>query len=75
MGDMRKLTTKVTSHVNIRSLKAMIIEFPNSALRDLILSDPDVLSVNEFILKTEIWLKLLKFHSEGKHHEHDFACV
>jgi hypothetical protein len=68
MNETKTLTTRATSQVDIRSLKVTIFEFPNSALRDLILSDHDVLPVHESILKAEIWLKLLKIQPEGKYY-------
>lgn len=52
--------TKTTSQIDIRPLKTLVIKLPDSALRDLILSDSDSLTLREFILKTEVWMKLLR---------------
>lgn len=60
MSEAKKSTIRATSQVDIRSLKAMIFEFPNSALRDLILTEADLLTRDNFVLKMEIWLKLLR---------------
>ena len=60
MSEAKKLTVRATSQIDIRSLKAMIFDFPNSALRDLILTEADLLTRDNFVLKMEIWLKLLR---------------
>ena len=48
--------------VNIKTLKTFVFEnLPaQCTLRDLILAEPDQLTAQEFLIKTEIWLKLLR---------------
>ena len=48
--------------VDIRNIKLFAIEkLPrNWLLRDLILSEHDLLEVDEFIAKAEVWSKLLR---------------
>jgi len=48
--------------VDIRKLKSFALEeLPRSwTLRYILLSEKDILDVNEFLAKTEIWLKILK---------------
>lgn len=47
--------------LNIKPLKELVFkEFPpDSVLRDLILSEDDELTAEEFIVKTRTWLKLV----------------
>ena len=48
--------------VRITLLKEFALERLSQGLllRDLLLSEPDELSPNEFLVKCEVWLKLLK---------------
>ena len=48
--------------VRITSLKEFALDRLSQGLplRDLLLSEPDELSPNEFLVKCEVWLKLLK---------------
>lgn len=48
--------------LNIRKLKLFAFEkLPKqSLLREIILSEPDELDAHEFIVKVDVWLKLLK---------------
>jgi hypothetical protein len=51
-----------TKIINIRSLKQFAFEMlpKESPLRDLLLTEKDEMPAEEFIIKLEIWLKLLK---------------
>ena len=48
--------------VRITPLKEFVLNRLSQGLplRDLLLSEPDELSPNEFLVKCEVWLKLLK---------------
>ncbi len=48
--------------VGIRELKAFVHDMlpAKSPLRDLILTEPDVLPSSEFLVKCSVWLKLLR---------------
>ena len=47
--------------VNIKPLKAFALEkLPDCALKDLLLADQDFLNVHEFLVKTQIYLRLLR---------------
>jgi hypothetical protein len=50
------------NRVRITSLKEFALSRLSQAqpLRDLLLSEPDELSTNEFLIKCEVWLKLLR---------------
>jgi hypothetical protein len=47
--------------VNIQSLKKLVIERfpPSSMVRKIILREKDVITVNAFVQKAEIWLNLV----------------
>jgi hypothetical protein len=51
-----------TIMINIRTLKQFAYELlpKESPLRDLLLTEKDELPADEFIIKLEIWLKLLR---------------
>jgi hypothetical protein len=51
-----------TKIINIRSLKQFAFEmFPKEPpLRDLLLTEKDEMPAEEFIIKLEIWLKLIR---------------
>lgn len=51
-----------TKMVNIRSLKQFAFEMlpKGSSLRDLLLTEKDALSAEEFLIKLDVWFKLLK---------------
>ena len=48
--------------INITSLKSLVrSELPHGApLREVVLAERDELTEDEYLLKTEIWLKLLR---------------
>jgi len=48
--------------INIKTLKKFVYENfpPDSLLGDLILTEPEQMTVQEFIIKTETWLRLAK---------------
>jgi hypothetical protein len=47
--------------ISIKSLKKFVYEHlpTNSTIRDLILAEPDQMSTQEFLIKMEIWLRLI----------------
>ncbi len=52
-------TTKSAAPIDIRRIKDCVRKLPpSSILRELILSEPDMLTGLEFVTKGEIWLKL-----------------
>ena len=55
-GHHRKLT-----QVNIHGLKELVLtRIPKtSPFREIILSEPDVLDTTEFLIKMDVWLRLL----------------
>jgi len=57
-----KLTAPTrAARVNIKPLKAFALEkLPDCALKDLLLADQDFLNVHEFLVKTQIYLRLLR---------------
>jgi hypothetical protein len=52
----------MTKTVNITKLKDFVMENfpPESELRELILSEKDVMPVEDFLSKSELWFKLLR---------------
>jgi len=48
--------------VNIRSVKTLVTEkFPrDSVLRQIIIEEPDFMKIDEFLVKVEIYLRLLR---------------
>ena len=59
---------KKNGTVNILSLKKFVTTYlpNNSQLRALILQDKEELGVEEFIVKTEVWLNLLELELSTK---------
>jgi hypothetical protein len=58
----------MTKHMlDIKPLKRFALENlpPNSALRAILISEPDFVSVEEFLMKLGIWLKLVRFDDEA----------
>ncbi len=57
--------TQVSRRVNLRELKEFVlINLPKkSLLRDLILSEKEDVTANEFVVKIDMWLKLLRRES------------
>jgi hypothetical protein len=55
---MASLTRKIT----IRSLKSFAADYmpQTCVVRDLLLTDDDELEVMEFLVKMDVWLRLLK---------------
>lgn len=53
--------------VNLKTLKNFVFEnFPASCtLRDIILSEPDQMTRQEFVIKVGVWLKLLALSLGG----------
>jgi hypothetical protein len=53
---------KQASTIKIVELKRFVREnfAPNSVLRDLILSERDEVSCDEFVVKVDVWLRLLR---------------
>ena len=50
--------------VDVRRLKDFALRLPRAAvLRDLLLTEDDELDVKEFIVKMDLWLKLLNRES------------
>lgn len=51
--------------VDLRGLKQFVVnEFPvDSQLKALILSEPDKMSVEEYVVQVGTWLKLARFES------------
>ena len=45
--------------VNIKSLKVFAAKLSESVLKDLLLIEKDVLDTNEFLVKVDVWLKLI----------------
>jgi len=45
--------------VNIKSLKVFAAKLSESVLKDLLLIETDVLDTNEFLVKVDVWLKLI----------------
>jgi len=58
----RQYSHRVEGKVNIKPLKVLVFEkFPKDCvLRDVLLSERDLLNVTEFLAKMETWLKLLQ---------------
>jgi hypothetical protein len=54
-----------SSTINIRPLKQFAYEelSKSSHLRNILLSEKEILTVSEFLAKMDVWLKVL--HSEG----------
>jgi len=48
--------------VNVRKLKSLVAEqFPkDSAIYDVLFTERDLLSVSEFLIKVDVWLRLLR---------------
>jgi|YelNatPaOPRAMG01_1025707.scaffolds.fasta_scaffold355572_2 hypothetical protein len=44
--------------VNIRNLKGIALKI-NDPVKTLIISEPDVMSRDEYLVKIELWLKIL----------------
>lgn len=59
------MSTLVGRRIDIRSLKEFARQHlpRDSALREIILSDRDVLDAEEFLVKVDVWLKLLRMES------------
>jgi hypothetical protein len=58
--DLRQLHNG-TANVDIKPLKAFALEkLPDCALKDLLLAEHDFLNVYEFLVKIEIYLRLLR---------------
>ena len=57
--------TQVSRRVNLRELKEFVLtNLPKkSLLRDLILSEKEDVTANEFVVKLDMWLKLLRRES------------
>jgi len=53
----------VTDSVNIRKIKEKCGKI-NSQLRTLILSEPDYMTQEEYLAKSETWLKILELDEE-----------
>jgi hypothetical protein len=53
-------STKPT--VDIRKLKSLVAQqFPrDSAIHDILLTEGDIISVPDFLIKVDIWLRLLR---------------
>lgn len=47
--------------VNIRLLKMFARKLPDSALREALLEENEVLEGREFLAKMEVWLSLVRF--------------
>jgi|TARA_B100000315_G_scaffold237350_1_gene254041 hypothetical protein len=56
---------QVSRRVNLRELKEFVLtNLPKkSLLRDLILSEKEDVTANEFVVKLDMWLKLLRRES------------
>ena len=54
--------SSATGTVNIRSVKTLVTEkFPrDSVLRQIITEEPDFMKIDEFLVKVEIYLRLLR---------------
>jgi len=55
-----------SSTINIRPLKKFAYEkvSKSSHLRNILISEKEILTVSEFLAKMDVWLKVL--HSEGE---------
>lgn len=60
-SEIRSITNSKTK-VDVRRLKNFAFQkLPkDSELRDILLTERDLLNINEFLVKIEIWLKLLR---------------
>jgi hypothetical protein len=58
----------VTTMIDTRPLKQFALQSlpPNSALRSILLSEPDSLSCEEFLVKLGMWLKLIRIEEARK---------
>lgn len=56
--------------VNIKSLRKFANDkLPwNSILRELLLSESDLMDAEEFLVKMEVWLRLLRIESNKDHY-------
>jgi len=50
--------------INIRPLKVIAIKL-DDPLRTLILSEPDMIPREEYLIKIQSWLKILNLNKEG----------
>jgi hypothetical protein len=53
---------RTTDKVDITPIKALVFQkFPkDSAIYDVLFSERDLLSVSEFLIKVDVWLRLLR---------------
>ncbi len=53
---------QVSRRINLKELKEFALTYlpKKSLLRDMILSEKEHITVNEFIVKIDMWLKLLR---------------
>ena len=54
----------MSDSINIRPLKAIAIKLQDP-LRTLILSEPDMIPREEYLIKIQSWLKILNLNKEG----------
>ncbi|MEM4650001.1 MAG: hypothetical protein QXP78_04980 [Candidatus Bathyarchaeia archaeon] len=53
--------SKSSKRLSIKELKDFVLRLPKgSVLREVLLLEKDELEVNEFLIKMDVWLKLLK---------------
>jgi len=55
----------MSDSINIRSLKAIAIKLEDP-LKTLILSEPDTMPREEYLIKIQSWLKILSLNKEGE---------
>lgn len=53
------------SNADLRPIKAKAMMYPNP-VRTLILSEPDSIPLEDFLVKSSQWIKLLKMGAEHK---------
>lgn len=57
----KKTRERMSREVDISSLKQFAAEkLPDSPLRDLILLEKDKMAPEEYVIKVDVWLKLLR---------------
>ena len=58
----------VTKKVDIRTLKEFVRKkfSPSSVVRRIILQEKDIISINSFVAKSEIWLRLVDEEQENQ---------
>jgi hypothetical protein len=59
----------IRQKLDLRPLKKFVTENvePRSAFFKIIVTEPDGISCEEFLVKFGVWLKLLKFEAEARH--------